>query len=153
MSVLPGSLDYLYYNGILDHIPYEAYEMSAPAMNGTQYLNMAQSANMYGSTDSFERNRNEVEQLSATKTYKNVNGKEVYSELASGDDFRQSITDAAQKTKVNITSISSVKKGLLSLGAIALTVFALCHGKKKVPASNGNSGFWSKLNPLKWFKK
>ena len=26
MTVLPGSLDYLYYNGILDHIPYYAYE-------------------------------------------------------------------------------------------------------------------------------
>ena len=27
MTVLPGSLDHLYYNGILDSIPYEAYEM------------------------------------------------------------------------------------------------------------------------------
>ncbi len=26
MAVLPGSLDHLYYNGIIDHIPYEAYE-------------------------------------------------------------------------------------------------------------------------------
>lgn len=26
MAVLPGSLDYLYHNGIIDHIPYEAYE-------------------------------------------------------------------------------------------------------------------------------
>lgn len=29
MAVLPGSLDYLYYNGILDHIPYEVYDYSA----------------------------------------------------------------------------------------------------------------------------
>ena len=28
MTVMPGSLDYLYYNGVLDHIPYEAYEMT-----------------------------------------------------------------------------------------------------------------------------
>ena len=27
MTVLPGSLDHLYYNGILDCIPYEAYSM------------------------------------------------------------------------------------------------------------------------------
>ena len=26
MAVLPGSLDHLYYSGIIDHIPYEAYE-------------------------------------------------------------------------------------------------------------------------------
>lgn len=31
MTVLPGSLDYLYYNGIIDHIPYEAYEQIYPA--------------------------------------------------------------------------------------------------------------------------
>lgn len=29
MAVLSGSLDYLYYNGILDHIPYEAYDIPA----------------------------------------------------------------------------------------------------------------------------
>ena len=29
MTVLPGSLDYLYYNGILDYIPYEAYSLPA----------------------------------------------------------------------------------------------------------------------------
>ena len=29
MTVLPGSLDYLYYNGILDHIPYEVYDIPA----------------------------------------------------------------------------------------------------------------------------
>ena len=29
MAVLPGSLDYLYYNGILDHIPYEVYDIPA----------------------------------------------------------------------------------------------------------------------------
>ena len=32
--VLPGSLDYLYYNGILDHIPYEAYEMTPMTPSG-----------------------------------------------------------------------------------------------------------------------
>ncbi len=34
MAVLPGSLDYLYYNGILDHIPYEAYEMPPMTQSG-----------------------------------------------------------------------------------------------------------------------
>lgn len=35
MTVTPGSLDYLYYNGILDHIPYEAYEMPPMGNMGT----------------------------------------------------------------------------------------------------------------------
>ena len=34
MTIIPGSLDHLYYNGIIDHIPYEAYEM-APVMHST----------------------------------------------------------------------------------------------------------------------
>ena len=82
MAVLPGSLDYLYYNGILDHIPYEAYEMGPmtasgraqmsglgtgfslnPAMkansvnaysqmNGTQYLQNAQQGLLYNTYNS-----------------------------------------------------------------------------------------------------
>lgn len=76
MAVLPGSLDYLYHNGILPRIPYEAYEMTPmtpsgqaqfagmgmgygfnaspmygavgmSSMNGTQYLNQAQRGLMY----------------------------------------------------------------------------------------------------------
>lgn len=49
MTVLPGSLDYLYYQGILDHIPYEAYdmpyigvqEMQTPMPSGSQLKQMA----------------------------------------------------------------------------------------------------------------
>ena len=58
MAVLPGSLDYLYYNGILDHIPYEAYQygfgnsntymmnpysgLKQAYLNGSDYMNAAQ---------------------------------------------------------------------------------------------------------------
>ena len=38
MAILPGSLDYLYYNGILDHIPYEAYEMSPMTPSGMMQM-------------------------------------------------------------------------------------------------------------------
>ena len=34
MAILPGSLDYLYYNGIIDHIPCEAYEMTPMTPSG-----------------------------------------------------------------------------------------------------------------------
>lgn len=78
MAVLPGSLDYLYYNGILDRIPYEAYEQSPITasgraqmaglnsnmpfnnsygtfsnnihMNGSQYLKYAQNGALYNNT-------------------------------------------------------------------------------------------------------
>lgn len=34
MTVLPGSLDYLYHNGILPCVPYEAYEMTPMTASG-----------------------------------------------------------------------------------------------------------------------
>ena len=34
MTILPGSLDYLYHNGILPSIPYEAYEMTPMTASG-----------------------------------------------------------------------------------------------------------------------
>lgn len=40
MTILPGSLDYLYYNGILEHIPYEAYEMVMASPSGTKQNSM-----------------------------------------------------------------------------------------------------------------
>jgi hypothetical protein len=42
MTVFPGSLDYLYYNGVLDHIPYEAYEMVPFQPNYVQSSGMPQ---------------------------------------------------------------------------------------------------------------
>ena len=88
MAVLPGSLDYLYYNGILDHIPYEAYEMGPVTasgmgynqmnpmvssgmsgynqMNGSQYIDQAKQGLLYDtytSPDTFvKRNPNEYRQ-------------------------------------------------------------------------------------------
>ena len=73
--ITPGSLDYLYYNGILDHIPYEAYDygfigqgqnnlinpysgLKQAFMNGTQYINAAKRGlgyNAYMQNDSFVR--------------------------------------------------------------------------------------------------
>lgn len=40
MTILPGSLDYLYYNGILEHIPYEAYEMVMASPTGSAQNNL-----------------------------------------------------------------------------------------------------------------
>jgi hypothetical protein len=67
MTALPGSLDYLYYNGVLDHIPYEAYEMPPVAanygntMNGTEYLNYAKQGMLYNTgaqNDAFVKGAN-----------------------------------------------------------------------------------------------
>lgn len=166
MTVMPGSLDYLYYNGVLDHIPYEAYEMTPgnynnplaqslnmsmpssmsnpymqqPMMNGSQYLDAAMSGNAYKSynmPDTFTRNNNNYMQENPEQS------------------FRDSLIQTANKTKNAVGNTPSFMKGILAGGIMAGTLFCLLKGKKKPPVEEiEKTGFnWSKLNPLKWFKK
>lgn len=164
MTVLPGSLDYLYYNGILDHIPYEAYETAPVATNATQYLNMAQSGALYNTyaNDTFVRsNVDDVKNNYSIKEHAygigNGYGKSAdYEVMANGEEgknFRQAITDSVKNTGNKVANSSPIVKGLLSLGTIGLTLLCIFKGKKKPVISSGKSGFWSKLNPLNWFKK
>ena len=167
MTVLPGSLDYLYYNGILDHIPYEAYEMTPVATNGmnaTQYLNMAQNGNLYGNytNDMFVKvDNDQVKNNYSIKKHAFSDGNNYgrdadYEIMANGEEgksFRQSITDAAEGTTTKISNSSSLVKGLLSIVTIGLTLLCIFKGKKKPVVTSGKSSFWSKLNPLNWFKK
>lgn len=50
MTVYPGSLDYLYHNGVLNCIPYEAYSVPVavqPSMNTNPYANIKQNYQYY----------------------------------------------------------------------------------------------------------
>lgn len=195
MAVLPGSLDYLYYNGILDHIPYEAYEMSPmtpsgmaqmsgmgtgygfnPAMtgfgatgmsqmNGSQYLKAAQGGLLYDTytyPDTFVRRNNNIERGNGysirQKAFSDGEGYgrdldyEVMANGQEGKNFRQAISDAASKTKETVSNSPNWVKGILAGGIMITTLCMLLRGKKK-PASAPQSSFWSKLNPINWFKK
>ena len=99
MSVLPGSLDYLYHNGIINHIPYEAYEMTpinnkayAP-MNGSEYLKTAM-------TDI---------NIKAGKTY-------IYTVKAADGSYRSIYIADGLKIKrlsrPSLVSVKSAKKGI-----------------------------------------
>ena len=48
MTILPGSLDHLYYNGILERIPYEAYEIIPAAPYGAAYNTGSMKGQIYG---------------------------------------------------------------------------------------------------------
>lgn len=124
MAVLPGSLDYLYYNGIIDHIPYEAYDMGMypVRMNGMQpisgYGNYAQNPCMAPNYAAVYGMQNDT----FTKSGKN-NKKEDKS-------FRESLITGFEKTKNTVNSTPSVIKGLIG-GAVMLgTLFLLIKGKK-----------------------
>ena len=125
MTVLPGSLDYLYYNGIIDHIPYEAYDVgmypvrmnNMPPLAGygcyAQNTYMAPNyAAVYG-----------VQNDTFTKSGKS-NKKEEKS-------FRESLTAGFEKTKNTVMSTPSVVKGLIGAVVMLGTLFLLIKGKKK----------------------
>lgn len=110
--VAPGSLDYLYYNGILDRIPYEAYEtIQTPAPH---YIN----------------NQMPYDSYHPLHQPQNI-----------------------QKSR---TQIPTWLKGLASVGVLIATVCCLFKGKNVPAQQAGNvakSSFWSKLNPVNWFKR
>lgn len=177
MTVLPGSLDYLYYNGILDHIPYEAYEMGPATasgmgynqMNGSQYLNQAMQGSMYNTytnPDTFvRRNSNEYRQgedYSLAQQTFGINdgiGKDSDLEVkAFGDEgksFRETIVNGAKSTGSSFLNAPNFIKGLVSGALIIGTLFCLLKGKKKAPIESipEKTSFWSKMNPKNWFKK
>ena len=166
MSVMPGSLDYLYYNGILDHIPYEAYE-STP-MNGSQYLNQAKQGLLYDtytSPDTFVKRNNtdykQSENYSFSKSAFGLNngvGKdsdfEVNAVGQEGKSFRESLVESAKTTASGFNNAPTFVKGLIAGGIMVGTLFCLLRGKKKPPVEEvSKPSFWSKLNPKNWFKK
>lgn len=194
MSVMPGSLDYLYYNGILDHIPYEAYETTpvmpsgaginpmmnqtmnfagmgvnaqAYQMNAEQYINAARQGNAfntYNAPDTFVRRNNSGIRQGQNYNFVNnafgINGQgrdydfETGALGVEGKTFRENLTDVAQQTKNSVSNAPGFVKGLLAGGIMIGTLYCLLRGKKKPPVEEAvKTSFWSKLNPVKWFKK
>lgn len=176
MAVLPGSLDYLYYNGILDHIPYEAYEMgpvgnsgmgAGMSMNGSQYLNQAMQGSMYNtytSPDTFVKRDNsnyaQGENYSFVKSALGINngiGKDADFEVNAfgqeGKSFRESLVDGAKSTASGFSNTSTFVKGLIAGGVMIGTLFCLLKGKKKPSAQQApTQSFWSKINIFKKHK-
>ena len=151
MTALPGSLDHLYYNGILDHIPYEAYEMAPVGnyaqypqyqmanMTATQYLNNARQGalydNTYVSSDKFVRANQEYLKSQENKK-----------------SFRESILEAANDTKNVVSNTPTVIKGIAGAGIILLTLLSILKTKKKpVLTSASKPSFFEKIK--NWFRK
>ena len=185
MAVFPGSLDHLYYNGILDHIPYEAYEMGpitqsgmaqmsgmgtgfginamngygmnqmgayAPTaqMNGSQYLKSAQSGLMYNTytcPDTFvPRNNADIKTGQDFSIETSAYGE-------NGKNFRESIMEAASKTKETVSNSPNWVKGILAGGIMLTTLCMLFKGKKAPNHQSQSSSFLSKFNPINLIKK
>ena len=140
MTVLPGSLDYLYYNGILDHIPYEAYASGMPAvrMNSMPPMpgsgNYAQNSYMEYASNYF----NGGESAYSAPNYEAVYGNQsdTFTRTGKGNkneekSYRESLISGFEKTKNAVNSTPSVVKGLIGAAVMLGTLFLLIKGKKK----------------------
>ena len=150
MTMMPGS-PYCYpNNGFMNFPAYQAFPLNNPGNPYAQYncypmtmgypymdSQCAQGmrlASMYGEPlpDTFERN---------------------FSEYGEGKaSYRKSIVDSAKNVKDKVSNSPTVWKGVVGTGIILTTLICLLNGKKPTPVASGPS-FWSKLNPINWFKK
>ena len=157
MAILPGSLDYLYYNGIVDYIPYEAYsispmtpsgyaQMSGAAYNpyaGLDYLKTAQQGLLYDTythPDVFVKRNNHptrpMDKKFSQRIYNNEGyGRDMDMEVMingeEGKQIRKSITDKFQDIKDKLVNCPEWAKGVLGIGIIALTGYGIFKGIRK----------------------
>lgn len=150
MAIQPGSLDYLYYNGILDHIPYEAYEGVVPAqptlpINGSDYITSARKGMLYDNyhngNDTYVNSFGDFKQLNmpAQNNGQYENNEEKNSFFKKGNSFKETVLNS-----------TSNWKGLLALGIIIATPIMFIKCRKKAPKhAFASNSFWSKINPFK----
>ena len=127
MTILPGSLDYLYYNGITETIPYVAYEMPPVTASGRAQL------------------------AGAGMGYNPISDFDMYSPSEFQPDSQKPKSGNAFFNVLDkILSLPKWVKGLFSGGIILGTVCLLFRGKKP-PANAQTTGLWQKITG--WFKK
>lgn len=144
MTVFPGSMDHLYYGGVIPCIPYEAYER--PSYNVAPYqhgMGMADPETAW--------TINEIHRIKNEGKCDTFN----YATEMDNKSYRESILDAAKDDKsirMDKPNKSMLVKGLIGAGVLITTLALLIRGKKAPASTSTNTSFWSKLNPLNWFK-
>lgn len=170
MTVSPFTLNNLYGQGIIDYVPYDLGVSQIPMMNGMQnpYMQNAMQGALYQKhgtmpdafTHSAGLNGFGVQGIGETSSA-GLNGfgeSEIGKKTSAGingfgggfGNLGKDFSNGVEKTVSFIDRIPTFVKGLIS-GAIAVGAVAYClKGKKKPPEPK--SGFWSKMNPINWFK-
>lgn len=130
MTVLPGSLDYLYHNGVLDHIPYEAYEMP-------QYMSSASSSrgdrDYIQSRDSYTKSAklSSVEHSEYTNPYRADKHDIFVNESDRKSSVYNSSTGENPVKKEKVLTTPAILKGLAGVVVMVGTIFLLVKGRKK----------------------
>lgn len=146
MTVLPGSLDYLYHNRILDHIPYEVYQTAPMAQTAVMQMpSMTTGTGVGMGQDPMSRGYGYNQALVENNPYYQV------------DTFNQNNRKTDQNAVGKFINTPWVK-GALAGGIMLLTLCRLFKSGKKPPKSisekpiqEAKTNLWDKLKGL--FKK
>ena len=158
MTVLPGSLDYLYHNRIIDHIPYEAYEISPltsarmPQISGMGYgVNQAQIMHGFSNPQAPYINTPQMVSYQNGNYYNNQQNDMFIANSNSSSNTLSKITDNFKN--------STTLKGIVAAGIMILTLCCMFKTGKKlpkqttqnIPATETKTSVWEKIKG--WFKK
>ena len=137
MAILPGSLYYLYYNGIIDHIPYEAYEMTPMTPSG--YAQMSGMGTGYGNSIPYTR-QSYLNQPAIPDTF-------VRRDIPcdAKPNYRQGILNSADRIGDGRMTKADWTKGILATGVIVLTGIGLIKGTGALFSKI--KGFFTKAKP------
>ena len=141
-------------------LPNNFYAGNVSQMNGSEYLRNAQKGWGYNNNtpDSFMRRNNSENQFSIIENSygEDRSGENVDIEtMANGEEgkkIRQTFTDAVGRATESVISSPTWVKGILA-GGITVTTLCLLLKRGKKPADIKKQSFFSKLNPVNWFKK
>ncbi len=157
MAILPGSLDYLYHNGIINHIPYEAYETVPMTASGQAQLSGMGMG--HGFTNSPLNYNIGPTSLNGSQYLRQAQGGYLYDTYTSPDVFvsrnNSPIQDregySVRKAFNSVMNAPSWLKGLASGGIIIATLMCLLKGKKCPTSQATKPSLFDKLKSL--FKK
>lgn len=135
--IVPGSLDYLYYNQVLDHIPYEAYEI-IPAV-----------PNM---PDKFKQNLDEMMQLAKPSSTNNFMNNYTTGSLNGMNNFSSNYSQFAQNMPV-VGQNNYVQQNQYSMYGNSMNSYQQMNGSQYLDIAKQGYGYNNNFNTNDTFSR
>lgn len=161
MTVLPGSLDYLYHNGILDHVPYEVYQMTPMTQSGMlQMSGMGNGLNQAPTMQNYSPLQSPYNMnVSQGMSFSLAGANSPNMAYPQGDTYVQNNNVSGSKFIEKVSNTPTWIKGLLAGGIMLSTLVCMFKTGKKSAKKVVDSaqvkettlGMWDKIK--EWFKR
>ncbi len=162
MTVLPGSLDYLYHNGILPCIPYEVYETTPVTQSGMMQMSGMGSGLRQNTV---MQNYSSI-QMPSVNTSQDMFSPQggmysqdiLYSQNGNSHNiYPQNNKNVLSNLSEKFSKTPTWVKGLLAAGIMLMTLVCMFRGGKKsaktladsAPVKEATTGMWNKIKG--WF--